>query len=98
MGTLWKVDTTRWEVREVQSTEAQEFDSEDDRIYSNTHYKDPVKAWDGLLRNAKAGLHLSADALERARSSLREAERRAADHAVIYAKVSRAHEKRSQPT
>ncbi len=97
MQTLWYADTSRMEVREVQGTAWPDNDSEGNQIYENSHYKTEAKAWDCVLRNAEAGVKLGAAMVVNCRQRLLEAEQRAAQDAVNYAKAKAGHELHCQP-
>lgn len=92
MQQLWKVDTTKCEVRAVMGANFPERDSEGTTIYTNTHFRTPEEAWDRLLANAEAGVRLAARAVVSARTALRDAEQRAAQEAVNYADAKSAHD------
>ena len=97
MRKLWHACTKNWEVREVEGTSYPDNDSEGEKIYDNTHFTEPGKAWESLLRNAEAGVKLGADMVVQCRARLREAEQQAAQDAVNYAKAKAGYELHCQP-
>jgi len=97
MRKLWHACTKNWEVREVEGTSYPDKDSEGEQIFVNTHFTDPKSAWDALLSNAEAGVKLGAYEVMQCRQRLLEAEKRAAQDAVNYAKAKAGHELHCQP-
>ena len=97
MQKLWKVDTNRWEVREVDGTAWPDNDSEGDKIYDNTHFTVASDAWNNLMRNAEAAVKMGAAEVVRSRQHVREAEQRAAQDAVNYAKAKAGFDLHCQP-
>ena len=87
MRTLWKVDSSKGEIRAVDGAGWPGFDSENDQIFDNTHFKRAEDAMAALVKDASAGVRLSGDEVERCRAELARAEKRAAQDAVLYAKA-----------
>lgn len=87
---LFKRDTTKWEVRQVDGEPYPGEDSEGEKCYINTHFENESDAWDSLKSNVEAYVEMSARRIEDAKIELAKAEKQAAEAACAIAKVLKA--------
>lgn len=89
MHKLWKLDTDKWEVREVKGDPAPGNDSEGEPITEGLHFADPAEAWKNLVARAITAMEIGGRAVDRAKSVLRQAEQQAKRDAVNFQHASR---------
>jgi hypothetical protein len=85
---LWKSDTTKWEVRQVDGEPWPGKDSEGDTCFTNTHFDERSKAIDNLVRNVDAMISMSVRDLESAKAKISLCEKQCVDAAIARNKVT----------
>jgi len=84
---LYKRDTKKWEVREVEAEPYPGDDSEGEKCYINTHFENETDAWKSLKVNVEAFVSMSAQRIDDAKRELEKAEKQAAEATLAMAKV-----------
>ena len=84
---LWKRDTEKWTVREVEGEPWPGYDSEGYKCYENTHFANEADAWKSLEAEARAWLSLATSGLIQARADVVKREKERADSAIAVATV-----------
>jgi cell fate regulator YaaT (PSP1 superfamily) len=84
METLYKVDSLKWEVRQVKGGDWPAPDEEGDVCFDNTHFKSMGEALSKLKAEAQANLSLAAKDVVRLRTDLGKAEKALIEAALIH--------------
>lgn len=87
MAYVFKVDTQKWEVRQVLGGPWPSLDEEGEKCYDNTHFSDRHAAESKLKTEAAANLALSVKDVHRIRDDLDKAERALIEAALIHSAI-----------